>query len=742
MKGFRSDLNLKKIREFINTRIGFLSLLVVLFWIKTILVYLIDFHLGVKGIYQYFVMLINPFATTLLLFSIGLYVKRTLPSYITMFLIYVANTALLLFSVIYYREFTDFMTINVIFGYSAVSQGLSGSSFALLKPEDVIILGDVVLVLLGLLTKLIKLDKRPIKKKSAAAISSFAIFALMFNIVLGEIDRPQLLTRTFDRNYLVKYLGIDTFTVYDGLKTAKNNQARSRADGADLNNILQYTSNHYAKPNPKLFGAGKGKNIIVIHLESFQQFLINYKLDGKEVTPFLNSLYNSKDMYSFENFFNQVGQGKTSDAENMLETGTFGLPQGSLFSALGTDNTFEGAPAILNQEGGYSSAVFHGNNGSFWNRNSVYPNLGYQNFFDASYFNQDSNNLSEYGLKDKLLFHDSVKYLERLQQPFYAKFITVSNHFPYNLDKENADFPTADTSDNSINNYFVTAHYLDQAVEEFFDYLKSSGLYDNSVIMLYGDHYGISDTRNVKLAKLLGKSSSTWSDYDNTQLQRVPFMLHIPGEHDGGVQKQYGGEIDVLPTLLHLAGIDSSKYIQFGTDLFSPEHDQTVAFRNDNFVTPNYTVIGNTIYQNGTGDVVTHPSADVKKDLQEKSNQVTHELSLSDSLNNKNLLRFYVPNGFTPVNPKEYDYQNDFYKLIQTEKKLQQRSTSLWSRNQDHSTIDDYDSDAPELKKTDDNSANVSSAKKKITTNKNKDVKNAKDSSSVKSSASEVNASE
>ncbi|GAW63185.1 LTA synthase family protein [Ligilactobacillus acidipiscis] len=735
-------MNLKKIREFINTRIGFLSLLVVLFWIKTILVYLIDFHLGVKGIYQYFVMLINPFATTLLLFSIGLYVKRTLPSYITMFLIYVANTALLLFSVIYYREFTDFMTINVIFGYSAVSQGLSGSSFALLKPEDVIILGDVVLVLLGLLTKLIKLDKRPIKKKSAAAISSFAIFALMFNIVLGEIDRPQLLTRTFDRNYLVKYLGIDTFTVYDGLKTAKNNQARSRADGADLNNILQYTSNHYAKPDPKLFGAGKGKNIIVIHLESFQQFLINYKLDGKEVTPFLNSLYNSKDMYSFENFFNQVGQGKTSDAENMLETGTFGLPQGSLFSALGTDNTFEGAPAILNQEGGYSSAVFHGNNGSFWNRNSVYPNLGYQNFFDASYFNQDSNNLSEYGLKDKLLFHDSVKYLERLQQPFYAKFITVSNHFPYNLDKENTDFPTADTSDNSINNYFVTAHYLDQAVEEFFDYLKSSGLYDNSVIMLYGDHYGISDTRNVKLAKLLGKSSSTWSDYDNTQLQRVPFMLHIPGEHDGGVQKQYGGEIDVLPTLLHLAGIDSSKYIQFGTDLFSPEHDQTVAFRNDNFVTPNYTVIGNTIYQNGTGDVVTHPSADVKKELQEKSRQVTHELSLSDSLNNKNLLRFYVPNGFTPVNPKEYDYQNDFYKLIQTEKKLQQRSTSLWSRNQDHSTIDDYDSDAPELKKTDDNSANVSSAKKKITTNKNKDVKNAKDSSSVKSSASEVNASE
>ena len=166
--------------------------------------------------------------------------------------------------------------------------------------------------------------------------------------------------------------GIDTFTVYDGLKTAKNNQARSNADSSDLSKVISYTQKNYAHPNPSMFGIAKNKNIIVIHLESFQQFLINYKLNGKSVTPFLNSLYNGKETYSFSNFFNQVGQGKTSDAETMLETGTFGLPQGSLFSALGTDNTFEAAPAILNQQSGYSSAVFHGNSGSFWNRDNVY----------------------------------------------------------------------------------------------------------------------------------------------------------------------------------------------------------------------------------------------------------------------------------------------------------------------------------------------------------------------------------
>lgn len=703
-------MRFKKIHQFLNTRWGYFTLLTFLFWLKTILVYFIDFHLGVKGMYQYFVLLINPIATTLLLLGLALYVKRGVPAYIFMTLIYIANTALLMFNVIYYREFTDFMTINVMLGYSTVSQGLSSSSISLLKPQDLIIVGDLILLAIGFITKFLKVDPRPVPKKQAVAMTSFSIFMLLFNIVLGEIDRPQLLTRTFDREYLVKYLGLDTFTVYDALKTAKNNHARNSAESSDLNKILKFNRKNYAKPNPKMFGIAKKKNVIIIHLESFQQFLINFKLNGKEVTPFLNSLYNGKDFYSFDNFFNQVGQGKTSDAENMMETSTFGLPQGSLFSALGSDNTFEGAPAILNQTQGYSSAVFHGNNGSFWNRDNVYKNLGYQYFFDASYFNTNSNNLTEYGMKDKLMFHDSVKYLEHMQQPFYVKFITLSNHFPFVIDQKNQSFEPANTDDSSVNNYFVTAHYLDQALQQFFDYLKKSGLYNNSVIVLYGDHYGISDTRNLKLAPLLGKSASTWNSFDDAQMQRVPLMIHIPNDHNGGVQHQYGGEIDFLPTLLHLLGINSEKYIQFGTDLFSPEHNQVVAFRNDNFVTPKYTVIGNTIYENQTGQIITHPSKEVKAEIAKDRKHVTEELTLSDSLNNKNLLRYYVPKGFKPVDPKDFDYHNGYAKLLEQEQKLGNHSDSLWSENHDKTTIDKYNSDAPELQTTDKNDKNVSSA--------------------------------
>lgn len=247
------------------------------------------------------------------------------------------------------------------------------------------------------------------------------------------------------------------------------------------------------------------KNVIIIHLESFQQFLINKKINGQEVTPFLNKLYGSKSSYAFSNFFHQVGQGKTSDAENMLETSTYGLPQGSLFAQLGSDNTFQAAPAILNQRRGYTSAVFHGNIASFWNRNNVYKNMGYQYFFDASYYNTTGDRSLGYGLKDKLLFRDSVKYLQNLQQPFYAKYITVTNHFPYDLDKEDTNFKTTNTGDNVVDNYFLTAHYLDQAVHEFYNYMRKTGLLKHSVILLYGDHYGISNSENTNWPKLWGR---------------------------------------------------------------------------------------------------------------------------------------------------------------------------------------------------------------------------------------------
>lgn len=698
----------------LTTRFGFVLILLSLLWAKTLFAYYVDFSLGATGILQQIILICNPIGISLLLLSLSLYIRHPKRAYITAALIYIISTILLIANVLYYREFSDFMTVNTMLGVSKVAQGLGASSLNMVRIRDVIYVLDFLVVGLGYLgfgiVNIIRylnqqslrwphfgltFDSRPPAYHFPQAVTIAALALFSINMAISELNRPQLLTRTFDRNYIVKYLGLAPFTVYDGVKTAQTNQVRAQADSADMDTVLQYTKSHYAAPNPAYFGQAKGKNVIVIHLESFQQFLIGMKVDGQEVTPFLNSLYHNKSTISFSNFFNQVGLGKTSDAENMLETSTFGLPTGSLFSSLGTDNTFQGAPAILNQTQGYSSAVFHGGSGGFWNRNNVYKGLGYQYFFDGNFYDHEGNATTEYGIKDKLLFGESIKYLEHMQQPFYTKIITTTNHFPFFITDTDTNFPNAGTSDDTVNGYFQTAHYLDQAIKEFFDYLKSSGLSKNTLVMLYGDHYGISNDRNQALAPLLNKDPAQWTSFDNTALQRVPLMFYGEGLK-GGIQSQYGGEIDVLPTLLHLLGINSQDYVQFGTDLLSKQHSQVVAFRNHNFITPQYTVIGSKVYANQTGELI-QPTAQLKKTLDADQAKVDEKLDLSDNVANKNLLRFYTPPNFKPINPKAVDYMRSLTSVLTIEKQLGPKSTSLFSRNNDKSTVSLFKTDAPEI---------------------------------------------
>ena len=487
-------------------------------------------------------------------------------------------------------------------------------------------------------------------------------------------------------------MGINEYAVYDGYKTAQTSAQMAKANVSDLRSVRNYLKANYVKPNPEYTGVAKGKNVLIIHLESFQQFLIGYKWKGKEVTPNLNKIYHQKDTISFDNFFNQVGQGKTSDAEMMLENSLYGLQSGSAMSTYGTSNTFESAPAILHQEAGYTTAVMHGGAGSFWNRNNAYKSFGYQYFMPLSFYKNKPSYYIGYGLKDKIFFDQSIKYIERLPQPFYLKMITVTNHYPYQLDKKNQTIDKTNTGDETVDGYVQTAHYLDQAIGELMRWMKKTGLDKNTLVVLYGDHYGISGNHHKASAELLKKKS--FNDFDNLQFQRVPLMFHMKGLK-GGINHTYGGEIDVLPTLLNLLGVNDKGTIQFGYDLLSKHTPQIVAQRNGDFITPEYSKVGSNYYDTKTGQKI-KPDKKLKTKLTSISNQVTTQLSLSDRVINGNLLRFYRPKWFTKVKPKDYDYNKEpsLKRLYDDPSK-----TSLWYKNHKKTTQKDFKTDAPELKK-------------------------------------------
>ncbi|MCJ1993916.1 LTA synthase family protein [Lactococcus piscium] len=691
---------LKKFSNIVSTRLGFTAFLVILFWLKTLFAYFFKFDLDFDNPFQILLAILNPVSSTLLLLGLALYVKNTKLYYSLSLVIYFLLTLWLFSNATYFGEFTDFITVNTMLASSKVAAGLGQSALNLFNFTDLFFVIDFLVIGLLMWRKVIRFDKRAFSKRAGFAITSLSILAFTVNLFMAEIDRPELLSRGFSNTYVVRYLGLVPFTVYDGINTYKTNQVRKEAKPTDVAEVQKYVSDNHAKPNPETFGIAKGRNVIYIHLESFQQFLINYKLKAidpttkqekeYEVTPFLNSLFGSKETFAFDNFFHQVKAGKTSDAETLMENSFFGLTQGSFFVSNGGKNTFQSAPDILSQVGGYTSAVFHGNVGSFWNRNETYKRLGYNYFFDQTYFNVDKSNSFQYGLHDKFLFGDSIEYLEHLQQPFYTKFITVSNHYPYvKFAGDEGGFPLATTSDDTINGYFATANYLDTAVKEFFDYLKASDVYKNSVIVLYGDHYGISNSRNPQLAELLGKNKETWSSYDDAMLQRVPYMVVVPGMDKGGVNHTFGGEIDNLPTLLHLLGIDNSKYPQLGQDLLSPDHRNLLAMRNtDNWVSSTLTNYSGRIYKTDTGEEITNPDPDTKKQIDANNKQSELQLKISDAITTGDLLRFWPNDGLKAIDPNDYNYTKGLQKAKVIEKKLGDASTSIFSQNGDKTTQD------------------------------------------------------
>ena len=677
-----------------KTKLGFFTVVVVFFWIKTYLTYITKFNLGVVGSMQNFLLLINPLPTAILLIGIGLFFKGR-KSYWIMVIIDFLLSLWLFSNILYYREFSDFLSTSIIKTSGSTSDNLGKSIAGITKGTDFLVFLDVVIIVLLIAFKVFKIDVRRLKLKVSLLIEGLAVVLIGTNLTMAQKDRSGLLTRTFDNNYIVKYLGLNAFAVYDGVKTAQNNAIMAKANHSDLKTVQSYIKKNYIAPNPEYYGVAKNKNVLVIHLESFQQFLIDYKWHGKEVTPNLNKLYHANDTISFDNFFNQVGQGKTSDAEMMLENSIFGLQSGSAMSSYGTSNTFESAPAILGQKAGYTSAVMHGGAGSFWNRDNAYKSFGYDYFMPLSYYQNKKGYYLGYGIKDKLFFDQSIKYMEHLPQPFYLKMITVTNHYPYDLDKKNQSIDKTDTGDKTVDGYVQTAHYLDQAIGELMSYLKKSGLEKNTLIMLYGDHYGISGNHHKASAQLLDKDS--FNNFDNLQFQRVPLMFHMPGLK-GGINHTYGGEIDVRPTLFNLLGINNQNMIQFGHSLLAKNAPQIVAQRNGDFITPKYSKVEGSYYYTQSGKRITHPSKKVKAQLASISNTVTTELSLSDRVITGNLLRFYKPDGFEYVKRKNYSYKksDSLKRLKKAEKKSK---NSVWYQNGKKTTQSDFKTDAPELKK-------------------------------------------
>ncbi|MCI8285020.1 MAG: LTA synthase family protein [Firmicutes bacterium] len=343
--------------------------------------------------------------------------------------------------------------------------------------------------------------------------------------------------------------------------------------GADANDDTDkyYIANGTYERNLSgdLYGAAEGRNLIVIQVESLQNFVINREYNGQEITPFLNSLISDGDTVYFDHYYYQTGGGNTSDAEFATNNSILGTLKSYTYD-LYEDNYFKGLPWLLRDKG-YSTAVMHGYDKKFWNRKNMYPKQGFQKYFDDSYYTPDDDYTGEgfVSVCDESFYDMSIPALKSLKQPFYAFMITLSGHHPFDQESDNQLLKPAEGDEGTIvYNYINTARYEDESLEMFFKKLKDSGLYDNSIICIYGDHYGLSCEKkeiSEQLSDILDEK------YNLKWHFNIPLIINIPGEDVNKTISTAGGQLDFMPTIAYLMGFKTLDTLYIGKNLITAE---------------------------------------------------------------------------------------------------------------------------------------------------------------------------
>ena len=360
-------------------------------------------------------------------------------------------------------------------------------------------------------------------------------------------------------------MGIVNFFLEDTFKYVSKSNLVNPADKAFLQ---QFAKSKITDNTPgKYFGIAKGKNVIIIQVESLENSVINTQIGGQEITPNLNGLA-SQGVY-FSNYYTQIGPGNTADAEFSTMDSLYPLPDDVVFIDY-AKNHYDALPTVLSQNN-YSTSVMHGDVPTFWNRANVYPSLGYQKLFDlGDYVVTRPVGKGPSNLGDEDLFSQSLPKLEKLKPPFMDTIITMSSHTPFILpeDLQTLQIP-ADTNLNyTQQQYLESVHYTDKAIGEFIDGLKKDGLYDNSVIFIWGDHGSFTD-----ITPALGKDKDMLPGLTNSQ---VPLIIL-----NSGVQPQEitepGSHLDIYPTITNLLGITPPDTI-LGQDLFNDKNPEETLF--------------------------------------------------------------------------------------------------------------------------------------------------------------------
>lgn len=536
---------------------------------------------------------------------------------------------------LYYNYSTSLISVLQISNIQ-YSEQIATAIKDLLSISQILYFIDILIFIILLITKFIKIEKIKERNWKPAIIYTTIMVAIFSSTIQSYVVEAQTCKYNkkmqLEKGTLYTFHYLDVQSNINLKKTAKYTNKQDVLNAYD--NLKSEYNNKYENDVYNLYGIAKGKNVILLQLESFQNYILNKTINGKEITPNLNRFIDEN--IEISNMMSQ-SYSTTADSEHSVISSLYPLENGMAFAQY--SNTKYDDIFGMYKNSDYYNIYMHGNDGAFWNRRNVYKLLQVDELDFIESFDENSELINEW-LSDETLYKQAVQKLSNAQTPFFANIVSASSHNAFDLpglenkyDKVSID--VGKYKNTYFGDYLEAINYADYAFGIFIDELKASGLYDDTVIFVFGDHYGV-QMYNEEMLEFIKENDH---EYNNVETEinyvNVACGVKIPGVDKMKITKTVS-KLDIKPTLSYICGLEDG--ISLGTNIFV--NKDFACLYNGIIITDEYYYNGDW-YNRANGEKINIDNIDdnEREKIDYYINSMDQELTISNSIVLNNLLK-------------------------------------------------------------------------------------------------------
>lgn len=553
------------------------------------------------------------------------------------------NTLNLLISILLFSDNIYYTYSNSVLSVAQITNLQYGEEILSTLPmvieiKQIFYFLDILVLIVLFLARIIKIEKNPKRTKKQLILSAISgIIGMAVFAIIGVQYVEKGSQKSYNKDFQIREATIYGYHIYDienAINIKNQTKYKNKADMMqDYNELKQVYKEEYGEINYDLQGILKDKNIIILQLESVQEFVLNKKINDTQITPNLNR-------FIAENIeiadMHMQSYSTTADSEHSTITSLYPMENGMSFSKYYT-NTYDDIFKQFNKSG-YFTSYMHGNYPYFWNRGNVYGRLGLDDLSLKEQFSDLSENING-DLSDELLYRQAVEKLQQFDDPFISYIVAASSHTPYTLeglqDRNKVTIDVGKYIDTYFGNYLEAVNYADYAFGVFIEELKQAGLYEDTAILVFGDHNGL-NMYNEELIDFLSYLDEDITDVDlKLNYTRVACGFKIPEIQDIVIEKPVN-KLDIKPTLCYLCGIEDG--ISLGTNMFASK--DFVSLNNERIIAQDY-YYDEMWYDRKTGEILDmeNLSEETRLLLEQYEQNMRTELDISNSISINNLLK-------------------------------------------------------------------------------------------------------